>query len=134
MMMCAASFCWMSFGLLVLWVLIASGLLFYTWNKVVCAQWSGRSPFQFYHALLVVLTILAFCLPAKYMKKRGGHYGKHSYKSRSYHDGSTTEKHGYRGDHSGCNHAWKNGSTTEKQKHRKERRMQRRNNKENKSE
>lgn len=55
------------------WWLVASALLYFTWNHVVAALTSAKQA-KFWHALLVVATLAAFCAPRMMCK------GKHGWK------------------------------------------------------
>ncbi|MBL4818504.1 MAG: hypothetical protein JKY15_04635 [Deltaproteobacteria bacterium] len=48
------------------WWLIASALLFYTWNEAISKVTSARK-IQFKHALLLVITMAVLCAPS-YMR------------------------------------------------------------------
>jgi hypothetical protein len=62
--------CWVLCLLSVVgWWLVASGLLFFTWNKVIAALTSAKQA-RFWQALLVVATLFVFCVP-RYMAQRG---------------------------------------------------------------
>lgn len=64
----------------VTWWVVASLLLFLTWNKVV-AVIANIKTVKFWHAMLVVATLAVFCAPRYYGKKhfRGGHHGYGKY-------------------------------------------------------
>ena len=59
----------------IVWVLVASVLLCVTWNKVI-VRVSNLKTAKFWQALLVVVTLLAFCAP-RYMMHKKGHGGWH---------------------------------------------------------
>ncbi|MEW6055549.1 MAG: hypothetical protein AB1540_02970 [Bdellovibrionota bacterium] len=52
------------------WWLVASGLLFLTWNKVVTA-FTKLKPAKYWQALLLVATVCVLCAPRYYSKYRG---------------------------------------------------------------
>ncbi|MBP9674398.1 MAG: hypothetical protein KBD63_04820 [Bacteriovoracaceae bacterium] len=54
------SCCMMKSLMWILWLAGTSVLLFFTWNKVVTTV-SSLKPIKFFHALLVVATVCAFC-------------------------------------------------------------------------
>lgn len=70
---CGAGCCWMMVAGIVLWWLIASGMLVLTWNRVVTA-FASVKPAKLWHALLVVATLAVLSLPCL-MSKRG--MGRH---------------------------------------------------------
>jgi len=74
-MPCATSGCAIScIAIMVGWLLVTSGLLFLTWNKVMVPQFKMKKG-SFFQALLIVVTLAAFCLPSK-MNRRGKYWGK----------------------------------------------------------
>ena len=71
----ASGGCPIMLGLAVLgWVLVASVLLYLSWNKVIVSVTNFKAA-KLWHALLIVVTMLAFCAP-KYMMHKGyrGHH------------------------------------------------------------
>ncbi len=67
--------CWVSCILICLgWLLASSGLLYFTWNKVI-AEVTKMKQVKYWQALLFLATVCALCAPRAYMKK--GHcFGK----------------------------------------------------------
>ena len=66
--------CWVTCLFMFLgWWLLASALLFFTWNKVIAALAPVRSA-KFWQAVLVVATLVAFCGP-RYVMKYKRYYG-----------------------------------------------------------
>jgi hypothetical protein len=53
----------------VAWVLASSGLLYLSWNKVLCG-YTKLKPAKYGQALLLVVTICSFCAPRWYFHQR----------------------------------------------------------------
>ena len=60
-------------GCVIGWWLLVSALLFVTWNKVI-VMLAGLKKVRYWHALLVVATLCAFCLPHHYKKHHSWRY------------------------------------------------------------
>lgn len=58
----------MSYFCFLAWLLISSGLLTLTWNKVVAAMMKVKAA-KYWQALLLVITLCVFCAPRYYMHK-----------------------------------------------------------------
>ena len=56
---------WWMCLMMVLWSVVASSLLFFTWNKVV-VYLAGLKEVKLWQALLVFATVAIFCYPKKY--------------------------------------------------------------------
>jgi hypothetical protein len=97
----ASGYCWGKLLIFTGWWLIASALIFFSWNKVIAVLFKMKQA-KYWQALLVIATLSIFCAP-KYFGK--GHYGKRS--GKGYHH-SQCQKHSASGE---CNrHAQKNSS------------------------
>lgn len=60
--------CWLSCILLCAgWLLVSSALLYYSWNKVVCALTSMKKV-KYWQPLLVLATISVLCMPCMQRK------------------------------------------------------------------
>jgi len=65
------------------WILVSSGLLFLTWNKVIAGIAKVKTV-KFWQALLFIVTIFVLCAPRYYMMKRHcGHKGECTYEKGS---------------------------------------------------
>ncbi len=76
--MCEMYSCWPScIAMGVAWLLIASALLFFAWNKVLVPLFAFKKG-KFWQALLLLVTVCVLCLPCA-SKKHGqcghGHSG-----------------------------------------------------------
>ena len=70
------------------WLFIGALLLYYTWNTVICAQFSSRKNISYKNSLLFLFTVAILLAPCYLMKKRGGGaYWKKSCSSYSKHYG-----------------------------------------------
>ena len=56
---------WLKVIICIVWWLVASTLLFFTWNKVIVFL-TGLKEVKLWQALLFVATIAVFCYPKKY--------------------------------------------------------------------
>lgn len=66
---CGGCSIWMILGC-VGWLILTSILVYFTWNKVIKNQFKSLKEVPFWHALLFMTMIAAFCCP-RYMMKRG---------------------------------------------------------------
>ena len=66
--LCQYYWLWGSLGV-ILWLGLASILLFYTWNNVIVSLFSAKKA-TFWQALLVVALIATFCTPHYFAKKQ----------------------------------------------------------------
>jgi hypothetical protein len=66
--------CWFScLALCGGWLLLTSGLLFFTWNKVVCTVVSMKKV-KYWQALLALATVCVLVMP---LKRGRGHHARH---------------------------------------------------------
>jgi hypothetical protein len=63
---CTHGHCWWSYLICLAWLLVSSGLLMLTWNKVVAAMIKVKSA-KYWQALLLVATLSVFCAPRYFM-------------------------------------------------------------------
>ncbi|MBI4925126.1 MAG: hypothetical protein HY843_04305 [Bdellovibrio sp.] len=74
---CPLAHCWgYCFLSCIAWWLIASALLYFTWNKVI-AYIVSLKKIQFWQALLFVAMLCVFCAPRYYFAHKTWHGQKH---------------------------------------------------------
>jgi hypothetical protein len=75
--------CWLTgIACFVAWWLIASGLLFLTWNKVISAVYKVKTV-KYWQVLLLVATICCFVAPRAWMNRCGS---SHCHKQHCQHE------------------------------------------------
>jgi hypothetical protein len=62
------------FGLV--WLLVGSGLLFLTWNKVICS-FAKLKQAKYWQALLLLTTICVLCVPC-HLRRHHHHHHHHA--------------------------------------------------------
>ena len=65
---CGFQWCLVSVALFFVWWLVASTLLWLSWNRVICAMVKMK-PAKLWQSLLLVATLAAFVLPCSLMKR-----------------------------------------------------------------
>src|SRR6478752_5577524 len=78
--------CLMSIGIYLLWLLITSGLLTLTWNRVVNTIIKVKAV-KYWQALLFLLTVTALCLPCAMKSSCGWAKKDHCAYSNCHHSG-----------------------------------------------
>ena len=69
------SCCWVTCTIIAtLWLLVGSGLLFLTWNKVI-VSFTKLNKAKYWQALLLVVTVMFLSLPRYYMQRSMMHRG-----------------------------------------------------------
>lgn len=102
--------CWLTCaGIFVVWWLLASGLLFLTWNKVIGGLFKTK-PAKYWHALLLIATICCLCLPRAYVKMSECHRKSPCCLKHCDRDGE-------KGDKEDCPYSKNKGASGEAQKH-----------------